>query len=221
MVKTELHHFSDASNKGYGQCSYLRLTDEQGKIHCSFVVGKSRVAPLKPVTIPRLELTAAVVSVRVGTQLAKDLRLENVEEIFWTDSKVILGYISNESRRFHVYVANRVQEIQERTFPKQWRNVETKSNPADEGSRGVSAREVMNSKWISGPEFLWQNEDQWPHAMRTEEEVGIEPCEQDPEVKRSVTMATVSVPEVPFADHMDYFSDWFRGRDPSRYACAT
>ena len=81
-VKTELHHFSDASNKGYGQCSYLRLTDEQGKIHCSFVVGKSRVTPLKPVTIPRLELTAAVVSMRVATQLGKELRLENVEQIF-------------------------------------------------------------------------------------------------------------------------------------------
>ena len=138
-MKTELHHFSDASNKGYGQCSYLRLTDEQGKIHCSFVVGKSRVTPLKPVTIPRLELTAAVVSVRVATQLAKELRLENVEQIFWTDSKVILGYISNESRRFHVYVANRVQEIQDKTSPKQWKYVETKSNPADEGLRGISA----------------------------------------------------------------------------------
>ena len=83
------------------------------------MVGKSRVTPLKPVTIPRLELTAAVVSVRVATQLGKELRLGNVEQIFWTDSKVILGYISSESRSFHVYVANHVQEIQDKTSPKQ------------------------------------------------------------------------------------------------------
>ena len=60
VVNAQLHHFSDASVKGYGQCSYLRLVNENQKVHCSFVMGKSRVAPLKPVTIPRLELTAAV-----------------------------------------------------------------------------------------------------------------------------------------------------------------
>jgi len=214
VIKAELHHFSDASKKGYGQCSYLRLTDDQYKIHCSFVIGKSRVTPLKTVTIPRLELSAAVISVRVSTQLGKELRLENVEEIFWTDSKVILGYISNESRRFHVYVANRVQEIHDKSSPKQWKYVETKSNPADEGSRGVCAREIMNSKWICGPEFLWKSEDQWPDTKRTQEDVRCEPREQDPEVKGSVTMATVSAPEVPLylTEHIKYFSDWFRAK---------
>ena len=82
---------------------------------------ESQELPLKPVTIPRLEITAAVVSVRVATQLGKELRLENVEEIFWTDSKAILGYISNVSRRFHAYVTNRVQGIQDKNSPKQWK----------------------------------------------------------------------------------------------------
>ena len=69
MLRTELHHFSDATVKGYSQCSYSRLNDENQRIHCSFVMGKSRVAPLKPVTIPKLELTAAVCSVRISQQL--------------------------------------------------------------------------------------------------------------------------------------------------------
>lgn len=73
MVSAKLHHFSDASVKGYGQCSYLRLVDEHQKVHCSFVMGKSRVAPLKPVTIPRLELTAAMCSVRISQQLCREL----------------------------------------------------------------------------------------------------------------------------------------------------
>lgn len=136
VVSTELHHFSDASIKGYGQWSYLRLVHEHQKVHCSFVMGKSRVAPLKPVTIPRLELTAAVCSVRISQQLRRELEYHINREYFWTDSNVVLGYISNESRRFHVFVANRVQEIQDSTSIDQWKYVESKENPADEALWG-------------------------------------------------------------------------------------
>lgn len=101
VVRTELHHFSDASSRCYGQCSYLRLVDDANKVHCAFVMGKSRVAPLKPVTIPRLELTTAVCSVQISQQIHPELEYW-IDEDFWTDSKVVLGYISNESRRFHV-----------------------------------------------------------------------------------------------------------------------
>ncbi|KAL9976995.1 hypothetical protein ACROYT_G014350 [Oculina patagonica] len=162
---------------------------------------------------PKTELRAAVTSVRVGDQLRKELPLENAEEIFWTDSKVILGYIANESRRFHVYVANQVQEIHDKTSPKQWRYVETRANPADEASRGLGAREIQNSKWISGPEFLWKEKSQWPDAMRTDEKIVDEVSEQDPEVKKGVCMATAtSVPEVTLVDRIEYFSDWFRAK---------
>ena len=74
-------------------------------------MAKSRVAPLKPVTIPRLELTAALVSVKVSAILQRELEYEEITETFWTDSKVLIGYISNDARRFHVFVANRVQQI--------------------------------------------------------------------------------------------------------------
>ena len=83
-------------------------------------MGKSRVAPLKPVTIPRLELTTAVCSVRISQQLHRELEYRIDKDFFWTDSKVVLGYISNESRRFHVFVSNRVQEIQDSTHRSQW-----------------------------------------------------------------------------------------------------
>ena len=164
-------------------------------------------------TIPRLELTAAVTSVRISDQLRRELQFENTEEIFWTDSKVVLGYIANESRSFHVYVANRVQEIQDKTSPKQWRYVETRSNPADDASRGFCAGDILNSKWILGPEFLWKEEKQWPEAMSGEEIIAGKPSEQDPEVKRVVAMATAtSTPEVTLADRIEYFSSWFRSQ---------
>jgi hypothetical protein len=161
LKRVELHHFSDASTDGYGQCSYLRLTDETDKTHCSLVMAKSRVTPLKQVSIPRLELNAAVVFVKISTILQNELNYDKVEEIYWTDSQTVLGYISNDARRFHVFVANRVQQIRDHTTPDQWKYVESKLNPADGASRGLRASHLINNAtWINGPEFLYeQHED--------------------------------------------------------------
>ena len=102
IVSAELHHFSYASTEGYGQCSYLRLVDSDGHVHCSLVMAKSRVAPLKHVTVPRLELTAAVLSVRISVLLRKQLKYDDIKETFWSDSQVVLGYINNDAKKFHV-----------------------------------------------------------------------------------------------------------------------
>ena len=106
VVSLSIHHFSDASENGYGQCSYLRLVNQDGKIHCSLLVGKSRVPPKKFVSIPRLELTAAVLSVKMACTLRKELGIKVAKEIFWTDSQVVLAYIRSNSKRFKVFVAN-------------------------------------------------------------------------------------------------------------------
>ncbi|XP_068735327.1 uncharacterized protein [Montipora capricornis] len=167
-------------------------------------MGKARVTPLKPMTMPRLELTAALVSTRVSEQIKKELPLEYHSETFWTDSKVVLGYVKNESRRFHIFVANRVQEIQEKTSPEQWRYVDTTSNPADIASRGISANRLLNSAWIQGPEFLWKSRDQWPSKDQAHAEAI---SQDDPEVRISLSVATSS--EVKFAtleERLRYFS---------------
>ena len=95
IQRTELHHFSDASQSGYGTVSYLRLISDN-KIHCCLVMGKARVAPLKQVTIPRLELTAATVAVRTDRMLRRELELPISDSYFWTDSMAVLRYIQNE-----------------------------------------------------------------------------------------------------------------------------
>ncbi|XP_006821277.1 uncharacterized protein LOC102807809 [Saccoglossus kowalevskii] len=130
LKKVELHHFSDASLTGYGQCSYLRLVDVHSNIHCSLVLGKARVTPLKPVTVPRLELQAAVTSIKVSNFLNKELDYENIENFYWTDSKVVLGYIGNDARRFHIYVANRIQRIKDASVAEQWHYIPSAENPA-------------------------------------------------------------------------------------------
>ena len=112
-----------------------------GRIHCSRACyGESScctVELLKTVTISRLELTAATVSVKVVSMLKEELDYDGLRDFFWTDSKVVLGFINSESRRFPVYVANRVQLIRDHTSPDQWRYVESGSNPADEASRSL------------------------------------------------------------------------------------
>ena len=216
VVPTEPHHFSDASVKGYHQCGYVRMIDEQQRIHCTLVIGKSRVAPLTPVTVPRLELTATVYSGKISQQLRHRLSYHIDQEYFWTDSNVVLGYISNESRRFHVFVANRVQEIQNSTSVEQWNHIASKQNPADEASRGVKSQELLHSRWTNGPAFLWKTEDQWPiNQDHSEGTFGLQ--NKDPEVKKHVTMATTEILKVDsektsLCERVKYFSDWYRAK---------
>ena len=135
----------------------LRLVNEAGQVHYSLVMSKSRVVHLKPITIPSLELSAAVVSVKISAILKQELDLKDVVECFWTDSKIVLGYIANDSRCFHVFIANRLQQIHDHTVQSQWRHIDTKANPAEIASRGVSADDLMKEqKWFNAPDILWE-----------------------------------------------------------------
>jgi len=191
LERSELHCFSDASNVGYGSCVYLRLIDVDGNVHCSLVIGKSRVCPIKAVTIPRLELSAAVLSTEVGSMMNDELRYESLQTYYWTDSKIVLGFISNEVKRFQVYVANRVQRIRDVTDPVQWHYVSTESNPADLASRGTTADQLLSSMWLTGPEFLWNKE----LVLDEDEEVPVEECEEEMKVVRSCLLAEANPPE--------------------------
>ena len=208
VENAELHHFSDACQNGHGQCSYIRLVDVKNRVHCSLVMGKSRVTPLQPVTIPRLELAAAVVSSKISCMLRKELEYAQMKEVFWTDSKTVLGYINNDARRFHVFVGNRVQEIRERTSPNQWHYVGTKANPADVASRGTGAQELIdNTFWWNGPDFLWNSPKDWDFVDDTPP---IPP--DDPEVRNiSVRASQIQEPNLSsLLERLTYFSNWHR-----------
>lgn len=198
--RVELHHFSDASSYGYGQCSYIRVVSED-TVHCSLIIGKARVAPTKVVTIPRLELTAAVVSAAVSSMLKEELELKVDQEYFWTDSKVVLGYIANEARRFHVFVANRVQRIRDTTDVAQWDYVDTDQNPADHASRGLKVADLINSNWFTGPKFLWEREIA---TLKTTPELMV----GDPEIKTIQALQVNVVKEENFMDRFKRFSKW-------------
>jgi len=111
-----LHLFADASDSGYGVAAYIRMVNENDQIHCALIYARSRVAPLKYVSIPRMELTASVLAARTSSMLKKELDMKINQTFYWTDSQVVLGYINNESRAFKIFVANRVQQIQPSCF---------------------------------------------------------------------------------------------------------
>ena len=133
----QLHYFSDASEEGYGAVSYLHMADSQGNMACSILLGKARVAPLKMVTMPRLELTAATVTVKLHKQIKEELTLPIRKVIFWTDSTIVLQYINNSHTRFQTFVANRLATIHDLSNPSQWRCVSSDLNPADIASLGL------------------------------------------------------------------------------------
>ncbi|XP_074652215.1 uncharacterized protein LOC141906748 [Tubulanus polymorphus] len=160
--RRELHLFCDASTK----VAYFRLVMPDGDLHCSFVMSKTRVAPLKMMSIVRLELQAAVLAVRLAEAIKKEVTCRIDETVYWSDSKVVLGYIMNESRRFHVFVAVRISEIHDSTTPNQWRHVPGCENPADDCSRGVSAAKLSpDCRWLTGPSFLWNSVESWPEDI--------------------------------------------------------
>ena len=124
--------------------------------------GKAGVKSLKYISIHRMELVAAILSVKQSALLRKELQYPDMKEAFWTDSQAVLGYIANESRKFKIFVANRVEMIKEGSDPTQWFYVSSKENPADYNSRGVEANNVNAVKtWFEGPSFLWRSASTW------------------------------------------------------------
>ena len=199
----EVHNFSDASQKGFGCCSYLKSTSPNGKVHVALIMSKGRVSPMKHVTIPRLELQAAVMSAQMNEVVCRELDLPVSQSYFWVDSQIVLAYIKNKKKRLKTYVANRVSMIHSLSEVEQWKFIPGKENPADRISRGVEAKELKNREWREGPVFLTTGEK----SEKKQYEIPAE----DEEVKQEVVVNAVLEEEGHPIDKMiKYFSDWFK-----------
>ncbi|RLU19666.1 hypothetical protein DMN91_008223 [Ooceraea biroi] len=137
VLDVEIHGFADASQLAMATVVYLRVLRDLDDIHVRLVCSKTRVAPPKHVTIPRLELCAAVLLVRLVTQVRKTLRFEEASTHLWTDSTVALLWIRSHPSRWKNYVRNRVSKIQELSNSR-WHHVPGDQNPADIVSRGTT-----------------------------------------------------------------------------------
>lgn len=151
----QLHGFSDASKMAYAAVIYIRVEDSEGNVHVSLVTSKTKVAPIKQVSIPRLELCGATLLTKLIIEVANVLNV-NKENLFaWTDSEVVLAWLNGHPSRWKTFVANRVSEILTSLDTHHWSYVQSKQNPADCASRGVAPAELAATTiWFEGPNFL-------------------------------------------------------------------
>ena len=163
-AKVRFHVFVDASSKGYAAVIYSCYAAAEHEMIVNLVLAKAKVAPLKPqMTIPRMELQAAVLGVRLADCVRKELNTSETGAQFWSDSMTVLRWIKSPKVQFTTFVSNRVAEILHLTSSEQWRHVPTDVNPADVGSRGAMPEEfVVKPTWLTGPEFLRGPEVNWP-----------------------------------------------------------
>ena len=186
----ELHIFSDASLVAYGACAYLRCINTKGEITCQLLISKAHISPInKRQTIPRLELQAATCAAKLYNILNTEFELDLVPSYFWSDSKVVLGYITNESRRFRTFVTNRVSTIRAFTDATRWRHVSSLDNPTDSLMWISTISNSLAFKfWSKGPTWLTEHTCFWRKQQQAQHDVS----DDDAEVISTTSHATVT-----------------------------
>uniref|UniRef100_A0A182I0G9 Uncharacterized protein n=1 Tax=Anopheles arabiensis TaxID=7173 RepID=A0A182I0G9_ANOAR len=198
----QLHCFADASEAAYGAVLYLRSEDANGQRKVEILAAKSRPAPLKRVSLARLELCAAVIAIRLWLHVSTALKLNNIESFMWSDSTVVLHWLKSPSHTWATYVANRVSLIQDTGKGCRWLHVKGKENPADLVSRGVLPMQLLTSTlWFHGPAWLRSSQEEWRGNNLLEV-----PSEEILERKK-LTVATASLESV---DWLKRFSCYWR-----------
>ena len=163
--QTELHGFCDASEEAYAAVLYLRIQEPDDSFYVSLVMAKTRVAPLKRLTIPRLELCGALLLAQIIHHAQTVLEISPHNVYAWTDSTVVLAWLDGDPRRFKTFVGNRVTQIVELVPSQQWRHVRGTENPADCASCGLFPAELITHHlWWNGPTWLSQDTSHWPRA---------------------------------------------------------
>ncbi|XP_067270804.1 uncharacterized protein [Pseudorasbora parva] len=199
----ELHVFCDASERVYGSVAYLRSTDESEKVHIAFVLARSRVAPRKCLSMPRLELCAALSGAQLAKVIQTELTIPIHQVTYWTDSTTVLHWLISESCRYKVFVGSRVAEIQTLTDVTRWRYVDSARNPADHITRGLTLATLAGPhQWRSGPSFLTESQDMWPLTPNTDIEPDL--CE----MKRASFMGAITVIRHSVPSDLSQFRTW-------------
>ncbi|XP_028168404.1 uncharacterized protein LOC114358595 isoform X4 [Ostrinia furnacalis] len=175
-ITFQLHGFADSSTQAYGAAIYVLTTNAQGQTLVRLLFSKTRVAPLKTQTIPRLELSAALLLAVNMKDLQSSLKVPINDIQYWSDSTITLAWIKTEPHKLNTFVANRVTKIQALTDKSKWRWVPSNENPADLLSRGVLPDKLVNctttSKfWFEGPTFLSKPQGEWPQNKQQTQEL--------------------------------------------------
>ncbi|XP_056645826.1 uncharacterized protein LOC130451050 [Diorhabda sublineata] len=186
-ILTDVHCFCDASRDAYSSCIYLRSVDDSGNYNVQLLCAKTKVSPLKTITIPKLELCTCLLGAQLVNTVVNALNLKNIHYCLWSDSQVALCWINTEPNLLQTFVANRVSKIQSLTNIENWRYVSTKENPADLASRGIMPKMLMSSAiWWKGPQFLLLQSSDWPITNFSISKHDL------PELRKSKTILVIS-----------------------------
>ena len=167
VIQKQLHGFCDASEQAYAGVVYLRAVDKENNAHIVLVMEKMKVAPIKRVAIPRLELCVATILAKLLHYIAHILTIPVANIFAWTDSTVTLSWLHSHPKRFKTFVGNRVAQIIEMVPPSCWHHVSGLDNPADSASRGIFPGELArNHLWWHGPSWLQEPESNWPSDLK-------------------------------------------------------
>ncbi|XP_059045010.1 uncharacterized protein LOC131840832 [Achroia grisella] len=159
----EIHGYCDASNDAYGAVVYSRIKDKFGEVHVNLIGARTKVAPIKQISIPRLELCGAVLLAKLLSEVSSVMNVSKVQLRAWTDSTIVLAWLKGEPNRWKTFVANRVTEILEVLDSSQWSHIESNQNPADCASRGLRPGELIeHGLWWHGPQMLHESYYEFP-----------------------------------------------------------
>ncbi|XP_057338482.1 uncharacterized protein LOC130676347 [Microplitis mediator] len=197
----EIHGFSDASQHAIAAAVYIKTHHHLTPAKITLVCAKTRVAPLKRLTIPRLELSAALLLTELISHVQTTLNLQDVPVYLWTDSAVALAWIKQEPSKWKEFVKNRVQSIQQNLPAANWKFISGKQNPADCASRGLTPSYQL---WWSGPTWLLEPSHQWPEFTSQEDP------EVDTERKSAQSHLAITSPSLPLGDLLESSSNLTR-----------
>ncbi|XP_075157681.1 uncharacterized protein LOC142230948 [Haematobia irritans] len=160
--QTQLHGFCDASQKSYCAVVYIRIQNPDS-VHTSILISKTRVAPIEPISLPRLELCGAVLLAKLVKTLLITIPVPNSDITLWCDSSIVLSWLEKTPSVWKTYIANRTAQIIRDVGNTKWRHVRSMDNPADLGSRGCTPMDLAdNSLWWYGPSWLDKPQKEWP-----------------------------------------------------------
>ncbi|XP_037919504.1 uncharacterized protein LOC119656896 [Hermetia illucens] len=165
IVTIQVHGFCDASEAAYAAVIYARVEERDGSTTVQLITSKSKVAPLKVQSIPRLELCSAALLCDLMSTTLEAHGWKHVIPYYWTDSMIVLQWLQSPAAKWKVFIANRVSHIHSSSDSKQWRHINSKANPADVASRGIFPNFLKNHvQWWNGPDWLKEHQDKWPKS---------------------------------------------------------
>lgn len=193
-LSCEAHGFCDGSMKGYSAVVYFKVLDKNNDITTFLVCAKSKIAPLRRICIPRLELCGAVLLANMFSFVLRTYhgKIHFNKICAWTDSTITLSWIKSSPHRWKTFVSNRVSFIQDKIAPENWFHIPSGDNPADLASRGLFPSELLNNTlWWAGPKFLFVSED--PSSSHTSEVVLLPEALSE---QRKITLHSVALLDI-------------------------